>query len=113
MSISAADVWKIYVKPSLDGRIVFRKRTARHKSARLRAAKDRVAEYSKAGSPSKRCHDELVSAGKCPVKRVYVPGKGYRNKRVCPIKLMIPCLRRKMKEAHGGAAVAALPEVSE
>ena len=112
MSISAADVWRVYVKPSLDGRIVFRKKTARQTSARLKRAKDRVAEYSKGGSPSQRCHNELVNAGKCPRKRVYVPGKGYRTRPVCPIKLMIPCLRRKMKEAHGGA-VAALPEVSE
>lgn len=33
--VSAGDVWRLYVKPSLDGRLVIRKKTVMRRSARV------------------------------------------------------------------------------
>jgi hypothetical protein len=87
---------KVYVKPSLKGRLILRKPTSEQASARLAARKQKVAAAGSAGLISKAAHDELVAEGKCTVRKVYVPGKGYTEKPVCPIRFMIPKLRAKM-----------------
>jgi hypothetical protein len=91
------DVLRAYIKPSLDGAIILRKRTSTQTSMRVKASKDRVA----ASKPSKSAHDACVSAGKARKVRVYKPGTGYEEKDVCPIKEMKPRLRESMKRAHG------------
>ena len=95
--VTLADVYSAYVKPSLDGRLVIRKRTSRQTSARLEKAKERV----KKAKPSEKAHARLVREGKCPTKRVYEAGKGYVEKPVCPIDQMRSALREEMEKAHG------------
>ena len=89
-----------YIKPSLDGILVLRKRTTAQVSARVAASKERV----RSARPSVAAHDACVAAGKARRVRVYVPGRGYRAKDVCPIKTMKSFLRDAMVRAHGGAA---------
>lgn len=99
---SLGDVYRVYVKPSLDGLMVVRKKTTRHVSARVAASKERIRKYSETVKPPAReAHEALVAAGKCPTKRVYKPGVGYEERPVCPIKLMKSELRKAMKRAHG------------
>ena len=96
------DTFRIYVKPSLGGRLVPRKKTTLHTSARVKASKDRLSALKGTPNvPSKVAHDALVSAGKCIPKRVYVAGKGYEERPVCPIKYMRSELRAAMKRVHG------------
>jgi hypothetical protein len=98
------DTFRIYVKPSLDGLLVARKKTTRQTSSRVEASKERLRKLKNtANVPSKLAHEELVKLGKCPIKRVYKPGKGYEEKPVCPIKEMRSALRVQMKKVHGGA----------
>jgi hypothetical protein len=80
--VTLADIYTVYSKPSLDGRLVIRKKTARQVSARLKARKDEVAKTK----PAVGAHKACSGAGKTIKKRVYVPGKGYEVKDVCPIK---------------------------
>ena len=92
------DVFRVYVKDSLDGRMIIRKKTTKQTSARLEARKDKLRALRGTGNaPSQRCHDQLVAAGKCPTKRVYEPGVGYTERPVCPIKEMAACLSEVMK----------------
>ncbi|MHC1636322.1 MAG: hypothetical protein ACXQTS_06890 [Candidatus Methanospirareceae archaeon] len=93
------DVFRVYLKPSLNGRLVIRKRNTIQTSARVEASKERV----KARPPAGPAHDALVAAGKCPEKRVYVPGRGYEVRPVCPISEFRKQLSIEMKRTHGGA----------
>jgi hypothetical protein len=94
---TAGDVWRVYIKPSLDGELVIRKKTTDQTSARLAARKSKLEALRGTGrSPAEVCHTELVSRNVCPTKRVYVAGKGYEERPVCPIKAMKSCLREKM-----------------
>jgi len=102
-TVTVGDVYTAYVKPSLRGLLVIRKRNTRQTSAAVFASQQRLIDYSKGGSPSQRAHKELVAARKCPKKLVYKPGKGYELKPVCSIKKMIPLLRKFMEEAQTGA----------
>lgn len=96
------DTFRAYVKPSLDGLLVIRKKTTRQTSARVDASKKRVKEAAIAGrAPAKVAHETLAGTGKCPTKRVYVAGKGYTERPVCPIKLMKSELSKAMKAVHG------------
>lgn len=92
---TAGDIWKVYVKPSLDGEMVIRKRTSNQTSARLKARQDKLAALPDGSYPSQVAHKALVAAGKCRTKRVYKPGVGYENKDVCNAKDMA----REMKKA--------------
>jgi len=99
---SLGDVYRVYVKPSLDGLMVVRKKTTKHVSARVAASKERVRSYAeKVKPPAVEAHEALVAAKKCPIKRVYKPGVGYEERPVCPIKLMKTELRKVMKKIHG------------
>ncbi len=89
-----------YIKPSLDGALILRKRTTTQVSARVKASKERV----RTARPSVAAHDACVAANKARMVRVYVPGTGYQEKAVCPIKTMKSFLRDSMKRAHGAAA---------
>ena len=84
--VTAADVWRIYVKPSLDGLIVFRKKTVTRRSARVIARNQQFASVK----PSSGC------GGNGPVGR---DGKAHT-----PIKKFIACERQKL----GGRRVAAV-----
>jgi CheY-like chemotaxis protein len=101
------DVFRVYVKPSLDGLMVVRKRNTRQKSAAVAASKARVADAPRiiGDYPARIAHENLVRADKCPTQYVYEPGKGYVAKPVCPAKLMKAELRKVMTELHrkGGA----------
>jgi len=94
------DLFKVYAKPSLD-RLVIRKRHTKHTSARVEAAKDRLRKLRNSDKvPSKVAHANLVKAGKCPEKKVYVQGKGWETRPVCPITEMRKELKDVMKEIH-------------
>jgi len=96
------DTYRVFIKPSLDGRLVIRKRTTRQTSARVEASKKRIKDAAATGkAPAKLAHDALVAAGKCSTKRVYIPGKGYEDRPVCPIKLMRSELSKAMRSIHG------------
>ena len=96
------DVFRVYVKPSLDGLMVIRKRNTIQESAAVFASKDAVANAPAyiGKYPAQLAHDELEREGKCREKLVYIPGKGYELKPVCPIKLMKKYLRKYMTELH-------------
>jgi hypothetical protein len=91
------DVLRAYIKPSLDGAIILRKRTSSQVSPRVKASQDRVAS----AKPSVSAHGACDAAGKTRPVRVYKPGVGYEEKKVCPIKTMKSFLRESMKRAHG------------
>jgi hypothetical protein len=77
------DTFRVYIKPSLDGQLVIRKKTSNQTSARLKARQAQFASVA----PSKPCHDELVSAGKC---------RDVKGKMTCHIKDMKACMRRRL-----------------
>ncbi len=89
--VTLADVFRAYVKPSLKGRLILRKRTSNQTSARLQARKMKVAD----AKPATTAHERCVAEGKAVPKRVYVAGQGYQEKPVCPIDVM----RRYLREA--------------
>lgn len=89
--ITLGDVFRPYVKPSLQGRLVLRKRNSNQTSARLAERKMKVAE----AKPAVAAHQRCVQEGHAVPKRVYIPGKGYEEKPVCPINIM----RRYLREA--------------
>jgi hypothetical protein len=93
-----ADVLKVYVKPSLDGTLVIRKRTSMQTSPRLAARKAKVkATKGKDTAPARVAHKACVDDKKTVKKLLYVPGEGYKEKDVCPIKTMKSYLRAAMK----------------
>ncbi len=92
------DVFRAYIKPSLDGAIILRKKTSDQTSDRVAKSKERV----RTAKPSKAAHDACVSAGLARSVRVYEPGVGYKEQKVCPIRTMKSFLRDSMKRAHGG-----------
>jgi len=62
--------------------------------------------------PSKVCHNKLVSEGKCVQKKVYVAGKGYEIRWVCPALEMARCLSVEMARVHGGAGASLITPVA-
>jgi len=92
------DVFRVYIKPSLDGMLVIRKKNTNQTSARVEASKNRVRAYTmrENESPSQTAHNNLVALGKCEEKLVYVPGRGYEKRPVCPINEMRKELRKIM-----------------
>ncbi len=94
-----ADTFTAYIKPSLDGLLVLRKRTTNQTSARVAASKKRVED----AKPSVVAHNACVAAGESRKVKLYKPGTGYIEKDVCPIKTMKRHLRTAMKSAHGVA----------
>jgi len=90
--VTLADIYKPYVKPSLQGRLVLRKRTSNQTSARLQERKMKVAQ----AKPATKAHERCVAEGYAVPKRVYVPGRGYEEKQVCPIQIMKRYLREAM-----------------
>jgi hypothetical protein len=91
------DTLRAYIKPSLDGAIILRKRTTTQVSPRVKASQERVGS----AKPSVSAHAACETAGKARPVRVYKPGVGYEEKKVCPIKTMKAFLRDSMKRAHG------------
>lgn len=87
----------VYIKPSLNGLMVIRKRNTMQTSARVKASQDRV----RRSPPARGAHDALAAAGKCPTKRVYKTGVGYGEQPVCKISDMKSELRTRMKAVHG------------
>lgn len=96
-----ADTFTAYIKPSLDGRLVLRKRTSNQTSSRVAASQRRVED----AKPSVRAHEACVAAGESRKMRMYIPGLGYQERDVCPIKTMKRHLRNAMRSAHGGAGI--------
>jgi len=102
------DVFRCYVKPSLKGLLVIRKKTTIQTSARLEAAKRRVAEHTNLSDyPARLAHEECVKNGWARKVRKYIPGKGYEEVDVCPIEKFRVLLRKYMKMVHGTATAAA------
>jgi len=81
-TITPGDIFRMYVKPSLGGRIVFRKKNTIQTSARLEARKSEVAQLK----PGEKAYERCRSEGKTIKKLVYVPGQGQQEKDVCPIQ---------------------------
>jgi len=92
------DVFRAYIKPSLDGEIIIRKKNTVQTSARVEAVKSKLRETKNTDrAPAKVAHEACVKAGRAVEKRVYVPGKGYETRMVCPISEMRSFLREAMK----------------
>ena len=96
-NITAGDIWRVYVKPSLDGKIIFRKRNTVQTSARVKASKERIA----AAKPGHAAKEACEKAKRTVTKRVYVPGKGYQEVAVCPISEFRKFLKEETEKAHG------------
>jgi len=122
--VKFGDVYRAYIKPSLDGELIIRKKTSEQTSARLEERKNAVKEWTRKNkqSPSQYCHDKLVSEGKCPEQWVYVAGKGWVKRPVCPIEEMKACLREVMesipayshkRSAGAGGTAPALTKAGE
>jgi len=90
--VTLADLYTLYSKPSLEGRLVIRKRRTHQVSDRLRKRKEWVREKT----PADEAHDACVEAGKSIKKRLYIPGKGYEEVDVCPIQEFRKFLRVEM-----------------
>jgi hypothetical protein len=96
------DIIRAYVKPSLGGRIVLRKRTTNQQSARVAESKQRVA----LARPALEAHRRCIEEGKAVKKMKYVFDKdrgGYVKKEVevCPIDEFRKYLKIAMEETHG------------
>ena len=97
MGATVGDVWRPYSKPSLDGLMVIRKRNTRQTSARLEERKEDLrALKGRPDAPATAAHRKCVEDGKAVKKKVYVPGVGYQEKDVCPIKEFKSYLREYM-----------------
>jgi len=81
--VTAADVWRIYVKPSMDGRLIPRKKTVLRRSAK-------VLERNK------------IFAQKAPQMVLACRGR--------PWKEYVACLRQKARELGLGTGVSKTPE---
>ena len=96
------DVFSVYVKPSLEGRLVVRKRTSNQGSARLKARQQKLAALRGTERvPAKVAHNKCVQEGKAVMQRVYEPGVGYKEQNVCPIKYMRGYLKSAMGNLGG------------
>ena len=91
--ITLADVFRAYVKPSLKGRLILRKRTSNQTSERLKSRQEQIRNLKPAELALKKCHKD----GKTTTQRVYVRDKGYYQKSVCPIQEMRKYLRAAIK----------------
>lgn len=104
MPVTAADIWRLYVKPSLGGQIIFRNKATHHSSARIAAVNKRVADNPPAARASQAC----IAAGR---SKTVVKYKG--GTRVVEQAADIACfrsqLRKEMLALVGGGAGAALP----
>jgi hypothetical protein len=99
--VSLGDVYRIYVKPSLGGLLVTRKKRTRQTSPAVEASKKRLRDFKgKVEAPSKKAHKKCIDAGAGTKKLVYVKDIGYVEKPVCPMKDMIGFLRTQMEEVQ-------------
>lgn len=58
---TVGDVWRCYVKPSLKGLLVIRKKDTRRKSEKVRAINRKLIEAKRTGTlPAKLAHDECI-----------------------------------------------------
>lgn len=94
-----ADTYSVYIKESLDGRLIIRKKTTKHVSPRVEASKERVARAKPGAIAERMC----IDAGYAVEKKVYKPGEGYITKKVCPMRHFRRFLREAMARAHGRA----------
>lgn len=87
-----ADIWRVYTKPSMDGRVIIRKKTVNRRSPKVL---ERNREFAQA-KIAKRAHEMCASAG-----LVGSDGK-------CPWKFFVRFLREAAREAGltkgGGSA---------
>lgn len=104
-TVTLADIFRPYVKPSLDGRLVLRKRTSRQVSERLKSWQRELIKVEK--KPAERAHEKCVQEGKAIPKRVYIPRKGYETKAVCPIQEFRKYLREAMIDIASATGHAA------
>jgi hypothetical protein len=95
------DVLRAYIKRSLGGAIVLRKRTTDQTSPRVEASKKALKSLkNKPEVPPKVAHGKCVGAGDSVKKFKYIPGKGYVIEDVCPIEKMKSYLRTEMEALH-------------
>jgi hypothetical protein len=99
--VTLGDVYRIYVKPSLGGLLVTRKKRTRQTSPAVEASKARLRKFKNdVNAPSKKAHKKCIDAGAGVKKLVYVKDIGYVEKPVCPMKNMIGFLRTQMEEVQ-------------
>ena len=99
MSVKLGDVWRIYFKPSLDGRIVARKKTTHHKSEFVKKSKERVANTKIDCPPAKLARTLCAKAGHAAIATTYVAGSKKWIIR-CDVKKMKSYLATVMKTVH-------------
>ena len=68
MSVTFGDVYRPYVKPSLEGRLVLRKRNSRQTSQKLKQRQMKVAQAKPPVIAKERCRAEGKEVnGRCPI----------------------------------------------
>jgi hypothetical protein len=99
MPATLGDTFRVYVKPSLEGELVIRKKTSNQSSGRVKARQDKVHKTKNTeNAPAKVAHKQCESDKKTRTVKVYVPGEGYKEKAVCPIKEMKSYLKTAMEK---------------
>jgi len=95
------DVFRCYVKPTLDGLLVIRKRNVIRKSKKVMAINKKLEDAVAAGkAPAKLAREECIRH-----KGWYYIGKD--GKKHCHIKHFIKLLRKYMRETITGASASA------
>jgi len=75
VKVTLGDAFRVYIKPSLGGRLVIRKRNTIHYSERVKARQRWVAERKPGKIAREKCEAAgKVVGGRCPIKyfRVYL-----------------------------------------
>ena len=95
---TAADLYRIYFKPKLKGRVVARKRTVNRKSENVLKINAQLVDLAgKADHPVKKAREECIREGRYVEKIVYRGGKKFKDK-VVDWDCFVSKLRKYMKE---------------
>lgn len=82
--VTVDDVYTRYRKPSLDGKVIFRKKESRQTSKRLKERQEAMASLESINAEEKALYDKLIKEGKCEEKAIYKPGIGHVKGYACP-----------------------------
>lgn len=85
--VTVDDIYTRYRKPSLDGKVIFRKKGSHQTSERLKERQGAIANLESINVEEKLAYDMLIKEGKCEEKVIYTPGIGYVKGYACPSML--------------------------
>lgn len=78
------DVWSSYKKPSLDDKLIFRKKHSDQTSPRLLARQEAIASLKPILNDEKQIFDNQIKENKCEPITIYKPGIGIIKGFKCP-----------------------------